>query len=268
MNREITNRVILFVSIILMGIGLYGIVPHFYGYFQGDSTYQSLMKYTESAADNQNPNESENEQNKEAEKAESSPDEPHPNPFPIIDFSSLSTINPDINGWILIEDTKVNYPTVRGSDNVYYLNHMFDHKKNSAGSIFLDYENTADYSDAHSIIYGHHMKNGAMFADIEKYKSQEFYDTHPEGMLITPDKNYKIHFIAGYVANVAEDAWALHFENSEQKMQWVSESMKKSDFQSNYLPTDDDIYLTLSTCSYVFDDARYVLLGVLEEVHE
>ncbi len=266
MNKKIVNPLILIASIVLLCIGLYGIVPHLYGYVQGDFAYRDLTQYThttESSAVQAKDSEQQPQNNPQTETEEES----HTlSPvFPTVDFPALAKINPEINGWIVIDDTRVNYPTVKGTDNTYYLNHMFDHKKNAAGSIFMDFENSKDYSDFHSIIYGHHMKNGAMFADIEKYKSQDFYNSHPEGKLITPDKNYRIHFVSGYVANVMENAWALEFQDEDQKRQWVEECLAKSDFKSNYTPKADDTFLTLSTCSYTFDDARYVLLGVLEE---
>lgn len=83
---------------------------------------------------------------------------------------------------------------------------------------------------------------------------------------MTPDGNYKIHFISGYVANVMENAWALSFADEDQKQSWLQECISKSDFQSKYTPKEGDRFITLSTCSYVFDDARYVLLGVLEKM--
>lgn len=271
MNRKNSNRLILFASILLLGIGLYGIVPHLFGYIQGASTYQDLAQFAQTTetkpapAANPAPG-SERTSNESADAAKSETTTEPVLSFPVVDFAELARINPEINGWIVIDDTRINYPTVKGTDNVYYLNHMFDHKKNAAGSIFMDFENAGDYSDFHSIIYGHHMKNGSMFADIEKYKSQDFYNSHPQGKLITPNKNYKIHFVAGYVANVMENAWELEFPDEEHKAKWIAECIGKSDFKSLYTPKEGDTFLTLSTCSYVFDDARYVLLGVLEAV--
>ena len=120
--------------------------------------------------------------------AETQPDEDY-TVWPEVDFAALREINPDIVAWIYIEGTKINYPIVQGEDNSYYLKHLFSGEWNGSGCIFLDFRNDASFADRHSIIYGHHMKNGTMFTDLDKYKKQEFFDEHPIALLITPDKN-------------------------------------------------------------------------------
>ena len=113
---------------------------------------------------------------------------------PTIDFAGLEEINEDCVAWIYIEDTAINYPVVQGSDNSYYLKHLIDGKWNSAGCIFLDSRVDSDISDRHSIIYGHHMKDGTMFSGLTKYKKQDYYEAHPAGLLITPEQTYRIEF--------------------------------------------------------------------------
>ena len=84
--------------------------------------------------------------------------------FPEVDFDGLSQINPDIVGWLYIPGADISYPVVQAGDNDYYLDRMFDGTRNSAGSIFLDAYCASDFSDRHSIIYGHHMRDLSMFA--------------------------------------------------------------------------------------------------------
>lgn len=187
-----------------------------------------------------------------------------PNNIPEIDFDALFAINPDCVGWIYIPDTEISYPIVQGSDNSYYLKHLFDGKWNSSGCIFLDYRVDDSLSDRHSIIYGHHMKNGTMFSGLSKYKKQDYYETHPVGYIITPEQTYRIEFFAGYVAGVTDPAWKIDFESDEVFEEWINEAKKKSWFESNLSPAVTDKVLTLSTCSYEFDNARFVLLGVLK----
>lgn len=187
---------------------------------------------------------------------------------PAIDFDELKKINDDCVAWIYIEDTDINYPIVQGSDNSYYLKHLIDGKWNSSGSIFMDSRVSADISDRHCIIYGHHMKNGTMFSGLTKYKEQEYFDAHPEGWLITPEGTYRIEFFAGYVANVKSAAWDLGFESDDDFVSWTQEAKKQSWFASALSPAVTDRILTLSTCSYEFDNARYVLHGVLYEIEK
>lgn len=187
-----------------------------------------------------------------------------PNNDPTIDFDALLSINSDCVGWIHIPDTGISYPVVQGSDNSHYLKHLFNGEWNSSGSIFLDCRVDASLSDRHSIIYGHHMKNGTMFSGLTKYKEQQYYEEHPTGLFITPECTYKIEFFAGYVAGVDEDAWKVGFQADEDFEAWIEETKRKSWIESPLSPAVTDRVLTLSTCSYEFDNARFVLLGILK----
>ena len=168
-------------------------------------------------------------------------------------------------GWIYCEDTAINYPIAQAEDNDYYLHHLFDGAYNSTGCIFLDCRNSSEFTNPHSIIYGHHLRSGNMFAGLMAYKDQAYYEAHPQFLLMTPSQNYMVDVFAGYVANVADEAWKVDFETEDEYALWLKESIEKSCIQSEVVPTAADRILTLSTCSYEFDNARFVLLGVLRE---
>lgn len=183
-------------------------------------------------------------------------------PWPNVDFDALREINPDIVGWIYIEGTDVNYPVVQGEDNKYYLNHLVDGKWNSSGSIFLDAECTDVFTDWHSIIYGHHMLNDSMFSALMDYKQQEFYDAHPVALYVTPERRAKIVLFSAYVAKPTESAWQREF-GAREFDRWLEEIGGKSLFVPKYTPNSNDQIVTLSTCSYEFDGARFVVHGFL-----
>ena len=178
------------------------------------------------------------------------------------DFAALREINPDIVAWIYIEGTEINYPVVQGEDNDYYLKHLFNGEWNGSGCIFLDSRNDASFADRHSIIYGHHRKNGTMFTGLDKYKKQEFFDDHPVALLITPEKSDKVEFFAGYVAAPQDDAWEVGFTDAKFEV-WLRKAVNRSCFSGEITPDVSDRILTLSTCSYEFADARFVLAGAL-----
>lgn len=180
--------------------------------------------------------------------------------WPAVEFSALQKINDDIVAWIYIEGTDVNYPVVQGPDNDYYLHRMFDGSYNDSGSIFLDAACTPDFRDRHSIIHGHHMLNDTMFSALMGYKEQSFYDAHPTVLILTPDTRFKLHLFAGYVTDTDADAWDLTPSST-----WIDRVTEKSWFDSTNLPLYGQELLTLSTCSYEFEDARFVLHGWLEE---
>ena len=184
--------------------------------------------------------------------------------LPEVDFAALSAINPDIVGWLYCEDTVINYPVVQSNDNSYYLKHLFDGGYNANGCLFLDSQNASIFTDAHSIIYGHYMKNGTMFSSLVGYKEQAYYDQHPRLVLVTPVSSYVIEIFAGYVTSAQDDAWKIEFNNETEFEQWISVAIEKSMFKSDISPVSTDRIITLSTCSYEFSDARFVVLGVMK----
>lgn len=185
--------------------------------------------------------------------------------YPSIDFEALKQINEDVVGWIYLEGTNINYPVVQGADNRHYVSALIDGTYNGSGSIFMDYRNQSDFSDPHCILYGHNMQNGSMFHDICNYKEPEYYDNHPTGMLITPEQNFYFEIVSAYVASLADPAWQLEFVDDADLLAWLSDSMERSSFVSSVQPQLGDRIITLSTCSYEYDNARYVLVGILKE---
>ena len=158
------------------------------------------------------------------------------------------------------------YPVVQGEDNSYYLKHLFDGTYNANGCLFLDSRVKNDFSEAYSIIYGHHMKNGTMFSSLDGYKRQEYYEAHPNLLLITPEQTYLLNLFSGYVASVEDHAWDISFQNELEFEEWLISATENSCFESHVCPSSTDRILTLSTCSYEFDNARFVILGILEPI--
>ena len=182
---------------------------------------------------------------------------------PEVDFESLRAVNPEIVAWLSIDGTNIDYPVAQHSDNDYYLHHLFNGEWNSSGCLFMDCHNQSDFSGRHIIIYGHHMDNGTMFQNLMGYKNQSFYNEHPTAQLFTPDGAYTVEFFAGYVTSVDGDAWKLDFASDAEFVEWLDNAKNKSLFESHVTPTAADRIVTLSTCSYEFYNARFVLHGRL-----
>jgi len=198
----------------------------------------------------------------ESDDKESVP-EPELPPCPQVDFEELHKINPEIVGWLIVEGTRINYPVVQGADNSFYLKHQFDGRYSEVGCLFLDAENDASFQEFNQIIYGHYRWNGAMFYDVGEYKNQAFFDEHPTGWLITPSAAYRLYFFSGYVSDVYGKAWDTGLSEAEY-LAWLGECRERSAFSSDVVLTADSRVLTLSTCSYEFKNARFVLHAVLE----
>lgn len=185
--------------------------------------------------------------------------------FPEVDFQALQEVNSEVVGWIYGEGTAVNYPVAGGDDNEYYLNHLFGGERNMEGCIFLDHRNSRGFSDPNSILYGHHLRNGSMFASLTEYEDQEYYERHPEFLLMTPEADYRVEVFAAYAAAVEDDAWRVDFETEEEALDWAEERIGKSSIRTGISPEKGDRILTLSTCCYEFEDARFVVFGILRE---
>ena len=242
------------------GIRIYRI---YHGYHESDTVYEELAHYVSL------PKPSAPDAARETQPSTKAPDASEPTTapperdFPVVDFAALQKINPELVGWIVCEGTQINYPVVRGQDNSYYLTHLFDGTYNSAGCIFLDYHCAADFSDTCSTVYGHHMKNGSMFSGITEYQTQAYYDAHPDMLLLTPTGNYVLELFSGYITDVHSDAWVRSFDTEAAYAQWLSDTAALSLFESSVVPTTHDRVITLSTCTSEFQNARFVLIGVL-----
>lgn len=200
------------------------------------------------------------------EAAEPGETEPTAETAPIrVNFEYLHGINEDVAGWIYCEDTPISYPFLQSPDNDYYLYRLVDGTQNPSGSLFLDFRNQFDMSDWNSVIYGHNMHDGSMFASLNEYKKQEYYDAHPVMYLLTPEKQYKVELVAGILSRA--DASFYDFPVPEDRREEVVRDwLKASTFETKTQIQPDDRFVTLSTCSYEFSDARYVVIGILREI--
>ena len=188
--------------------------------------------------------------------------------LPEIDFEKLIEINDDVVGWIYIEGTDVNYPVLQGSDNDQYLFQSFKKKYLTAGSIYIDYRCSRDFSDKHMVVYGHNMKNGTMFGKMDKYKTPEYLEKHPYVYIILPDGSWKKYQVFGaYIADVFGQTFELP-ANDEAEMYSLRKLIKQENQIENppVTPADGQKLMTLSTCTEDSDDYnRFVISCALVE---
>ena len=176
-----------------------------------------------------------------------------------VDFEMLQSINSHTVAWISSENEEINYPVVQGEDNSYYLNHLFDGTENKNGTIFMDRRNLPTFEDRNTLIYGHNMGNHTMFASLTKYGSEGYYEENPVLILVTPEESYYLQVFSGYVTKADSEAYRRDLEDDGIYLEFLKRIRENSDFDAPVEVTAEDRIVTLSTCSYVYDNARYVL---------
>lgn len=111
-------------------------------------------------------------------------------------FQELLAMNPDVKGWLTIYNTNIDYPVLQGEDNMEYVNKDVYGNFSLSGSIYLASECAEDFSDPYSLIYGHHMENGAMFGGIDEFADPGYFAAHTAGLIQTVKGNYDLRAFA------------------------------------------------------------------------
>ena len=185
-----------------------------------------------------------------------------------VDFASLQAVNDDVNGWIYVEAVSdiINYPVVRGSDNSYYLHNTYQGTYNFAGTIFVDYENRRDFSDCNTLVYGHNMKNGSMFAQLKLFTTDaKTFQRSRYFWMFTPEAAYRYEIISAYTTAVDGDTYTLFKGPGEEFLEWEKKMVTYSQIPdqptvNTDVFTAEDKVITLSTCTGDYS-TRYVVQG-------
>lgn len=179
-----------------------------------------------------------------------------------VDFTALCADYPDVVGYIYSANTLIQQPIQYGKGNEYYLTHDLKGNTNNNGSIFIEQLNSSSFSDGNTIIYGHNMKTGLMFANLRNYHTDKsYYAAHPYMYIYTPSQNYRLDLFAGFVCEHNDEIYSTELTQAQ-----LEAMAAKSDFKAN-IGTPTGKTVTLSTCSYEFDDARYVVIGSLVPIN-
>lgn len=180
-----------------------------------------------------------------------------------IDLSTLRAVNKDVVGWIMIPDTVVSYPLMRGEDNQFYLKHSWQGSSNSGGSIFLDYRCSPDLSDSYSVIYGHRMRNDSMFGTLKYYVKADYWQEHPSVWIVTNDAIRRYDIFAVWEAPVDSAVYTMDFSSEQAFRDFLDMALSESVISTGITPTTEDPILTLSTCTSFGHSSRLIIQAVL-----
>lgn len=182
-----------------------------------------------------------------------------------VDFESLLAENGDVVAWLYSEGTPIQYPVVQADDNAKYLRHLLNGKYNIAGTLFVDYRNEKPFKDLNTVIYGHNLRNDEMFGTLLEYEKEEYYREHPVMWLLTPNATYKLTVIGGLHTTTSSNAYQFQMTRQDVKS-FLNAVVQKMPYRTAADLSDVTRIVTLSTCSYESDDARYVLVASLQKV--
>lgn len=168
-----------------------------------------------------------------------------------IDFNKLKDQNNETVAWIKVNNTNVEYPVVKGTNNSFYLNHSFDKSNNSAGWIFADYRNKFDNTDKNIVIYGHNMKDNSMFGSLKNILNSDWYDNEENTNITLYTENEKCIYKVFSIYKIESEDYYIKTEFSDDNNfeQFVNTIKKRSIKEFNTDVSKDDNILTLSTCA-------------------
>ena len=239
------------------------------GYREAEKTYEAMDRQAyfsptpETAPDEKPTENAPDAQSADETAAEPSDGEPAPETPFIFDLSALQSDFPDAVGWITLPDSPIDYPVMKGKSNESYLRRLPDGTANSAGSIFMDERCDRDLADRNTILYGHHMRNGSMFAALTKYKDADFAKSHPQLTLYASCGRFALKPILGLTVTADDQIYSLL--NDGQGLSDYIASRKRSSCIRYDADGCPEKLVTLSTCAYDFDNARFVLICAAEK---
>lgn len=242
-GSNIVSNIILVIAIVVFAVSAYKLYGIFSEYNKGDKEYQKIQDLVI------------NTDKKDDTKEETFS----------VDFEKLLEMNSDVVGWIRFDEpSEINYPVVQGRDNEEYLKRTFEANTNKLGTLFVDVNNPGDFSGRNTFIYGHNMKNGSMFSQLLKYKDDSFYKEHPYFYIYTPDgkvRTYEI-FSAGVVKDTS-DSYIMDYADDAAFQTYIDYIKQQSAYPTSAEVTTASKIVSLSTCTNVRDDERFLVHGVM-----
>ena len=186
-----------------------------------------------------------------------------------VDFAGLKEQNEDIVGWIYFENEKsISYPLLYSGDD-YYLRRNYLKEEGTAGSIYIDGNNSPDLDDAHTLIYGHNMRNLSMFGKLRYYKTEEdYFDNHRHFQLITETGAYRYEIFAYKdVSTLTGGIYTTWKYVDDDFKDFVENTICQGSYVDADIDIEDETHIvTLSTCSYD-SDVRFTVSAVRVDEH-
>lgn len=189
-------------------------------------------------------------------------------PAILLPYRELAERNPDMIGWLAIPGMKIDYPVVQGPDDEYYLSHNFDGEKDKYGCLFIKSSADPEAGNTNVTVYGHNMKDGSMFGDLDKYRSETFMREHSIIKFDTLYEKRTYQIVSVFLSRIYRKNQEVfkyyqfsQAENEEEFREFYENIKKLSLYDTGVSADYKDSFLTLSTCTYHVDYGRLVVVA-------
>lgn len=176
-----------------------------------------------------------------------------------VDFEKLKKINSDVVGYIIVNNTNINYPVVKTFDNEFYLNHSFDRSYNKAGWVFMDYRNHNEFFDTNTILYAHGRLDNTMFGSLRNVIEESWYKNQDNYIINYSNDYYNTMWqvFSVYKIKTTNDYLNINFSSPKKYQEFIDLIKNRSVYDFKVDVTSDDKLMTLSSC---YDDINKVVL--------
>ena len=187
-----------------------------------------------------------------------------------VKFEELWQVNPDVYAWITVPGTDIDYPILQhASDNSYYLMHNIDGSYGYPGCIYTENLNSKDFTDNNTVIYGHNMKNGSMFAQLHKFEDPDFFKENREVLIYLPDEVLHYTIFAAHIYDDRHLLYSFDFSDPDVYQKYLDSVFNTRDMSANIdkdmTVTKDDQIITLVTCIGSQPNNRLLVQAVLTD---
>lgn len=265
-TKKIITAVLVLVIIACLGVILTYVIKN----LRAQKTYKELQSAVQESSEAGEP-----QLVSEPEAEISSPDiisdivSEEPVEIPV-DFEALWEHNEDVIAWIQIPGTVIDYPVMQSSSDAeedYYLDHTYEHESGYPGSIYIQRLNNGDFTDTNTVLYGHNMKDGSMFAGLHKYENADYWEDHSIVYIYTPEHilTYQVFAAVTYSDILILKSYDFTDEDEVQAfIDSLSSQRNMSDLVDDEVEvTPKDRMITLSTCIGSKPNNRLIVEAVL-----
>jgi sortase B len=188
-------------------------------------------------------------------------------PVMLAQYRALYEQNTDMAGWIRVDGTGIDYPVMYTADD-FYLSHGFDKAESRSGVPFIDKRCAIVPFGTNTIIYGHHMKNGTMFAGLERYEDEDFFEKHPTVRFYTLYEQREYEIIAVFKSQIYRKSDTVfkhyNFLNAEDAAaydEYIANIKALSLYDTGVTAAYRDELITLATCAYHTENGQFVVVA-------